>query len=321
MHSYGFRPTAGGGVSRVPKGSRYQQAYRYPMPLPQPVPPAQLYQFPQDRDLYDRQRREQANTKDRDWDRDRDRERERDRERDRDQRYYHQRPQQPYQQQYSSRPYLDGFSRQPYIPQPQPQYSRPSADTLYRSPPPPDLTPLDDRSSRPVRRAQDPSPTTRDRRDRDRDRDPRYTTDKYDNQNGSRDPYHPSESPSENLFPASRYAAPFVRDYELQQRERDARQRMTRSPPIADPLSLQQQQQPPVQRWQQHQPVDRPMIPQPGGRRGTGDIDGRSRVLPSQPPHRQGPGPGAYEDDGSYEEAILWTRSPPIAVPAPTLRD
>ncbi|KAG0065351.1 hypothetical protein BGZ89_008390, partial [Linnemannia elongata] len=93
------------------------------------------------------------------------------------------------------------------------------------------------------------------RRDRDRDRDPRYTTDKYDN-NSSRDPYYPPESPSENLFPASRYAAPFVRDYELQQRERDAR-----------------------------------------------------------------PGLGAYEDDGPYEEAILWTRSPPIAVPAPTLRD
>ncbi|KAF9544002.1 hypothetical protein EC957_000271 [Mortierella hygrophila] len=309
VQDYGFRPTAGGGVSRVPKGSRYQQAYRYPMPLPQPVPPAQLYQFPQDKDLYDRQRRERTNTRDRDWDRGR----------DRDQRYYYQRPQQPYQQQYSTRPYLDDSSRQPYIPQSQPPYSHPSVDTLYRSPPPPVLTPIDDRSSRPVRRAQDPSPTTRDRRDRDRDRDPRYTTDKYDD-NSSREPYYAVESPAENLFPASRYAAPFVRDYELQQRERDARQRMTRSPPIVDPLSLQQQQQPPVQRWQQHQSVDRPMVPQPGGRRGTGDIDGRSRVPPSQP-HRQGLGSGAYEDDGPYEEAILWTRSPPITVPAPTLRD
>ncbi|KAF9910393.1 hypothetical protein EC991_006658 [Linnemannia zychae] len=309
VHDYGLRPTGvGGGVSRVPKGSnsRYQQAYRYPMPLPQPVPPAQLYQFPQDRDLYDRQRRER--NRDRDWDRNR----------SRDQQHYYQ--QQPYQQQqsqqqpqYSSRPYMDDYSRQPYMPQAQPQYGRSSADTRYRSPPPPTLLPLDDRSSRPIRRIQEPVPRDR----RDRDRDPRYTRER-----DSRDPYYQPESPSENLFPASRYAAPFVRDYELQQRERDGRQRATRSPPILDPSSLSSSQQQAAQRWQQTAtaaapPVmDRTMIPQPG-RRGGGDIDGRSRV----PPPRQTPGVAAYEDDGPYEEAVVWTRQQPIAVPTPTLRD
>ncbi|KAF9132204.1 hypothetical protein BGW39_000639 [Mortierella sp. 14UC] len=318
VHDYGFRPTGGvgGGVSRVPKGSssRYQQAYRYPMPLPQPVPPAQLYQFPQDRDLYDRQRRER--NRDRDWDRDRDR--------NRDQQYYYQ--QQPYQQpqphqqqqpQYFSRPYMDAYLRQPYMAQPQPQYGRSSADMRYRSPPLPTLLPLDDRSSRPIHRTQEPNPRDRRDRERDKDRDPRYTRER-----DTRDPYYPPEGPSENLFPASRYAAPFVRDYELQQRERDARQRTTRSPLILGPSSPSSSQQQTAQRWQQTTAaaappvIDRPKIPQPA-RRGGGDIDNRSKA----PLPRQASGVAAYEDDGPYEEAVIWTRQQPIAVPALTLRD
>ncbi|KAF9097925.1 hypothetical protein BGX23_007631 [Mortierella sp. AD031] len=314
VHDYGFRPTGGIGVgvgvggSRVPKdgSSRYQRAYRYPMPLPQPVPPAQFYQFPQDRDLYDRQRR----------DRERERERDRGRDRDRDPRYYYQQQQQQQQQQYSSRPYNDDYLRQTYVPQPQQQYGR-SSDTRYRSPPPPALPLIDDRpTSRPVRRGTAPlqGSITRDRRDRD----PRYTADRY--LADTRDPYYPPESPPETLFPASRYAAPFVRDYELQQREREARQRMARSPPI-DPSSPTT-----AQRWQTTAPapgpvagsIDRP-IPQPGRRGGGADVDGRSRIPPRQMPAAPS---AAYSDDGAYEEAaIVWTRPPPVAVPAPTLRD
>ncbi|KAF9925112.1 hypothetical protein FBU30_005071 [Linnemannia zychae] len=326
VHDYGFRPTVGGGVNRAPKSSRYQQAYRYPMPLPQPVPPAQLYHFPQDRELYDRQRREKARGRDWDRDRERERDRDRDRERDKDPRYHHREPQ------HSSRPYINDYSRQPYLSKAQSsQHNYPFADSRYHSPPPQPHHLLDDSSSyRSIRHTQEPflQRGQWDRQDqerrRDRDREPRYTNDRYIVDN--RDPYYPPESPSESLFPASRYAAPFVRDYEIQQRERDAVRRAAKSPPIDH---LPSQPHPSAQRWQPTAvPTDHPMIPQPGrrggGRRrggGSGaseNTDGASKF----PPPRQTTGVAAgHDDDGPYEEAIVWTRSQPTTVPAPTLRN
>ncbi|KAI1299827.1 hypothetical protein EDD11_006363 [Mortierella claussenii] len=48
-----------GYVPSHPKEGRYQRAYRYPMPLPQGMARAQFYRFPEDRELYQQRRREQ----------------------------------------------------------------------------------------------------------------------------------------------------------------------------------------------------------------------------------------------------------------------
>ncbi|KAF9175205.1 hypothetical protein BGX20_007639 [Mortierella sp. AD010] len=203
-----------GSNSSRPKEGRYQRAYRYPMPIPQPAPPVHVYRFPEDREIYEQRKREQQLLKQR-YDQQpsygpsvRVPPIAQQHDRERDQRYY-----QPQLPQQHSRPYYDdGYSQytqrydQPYL-----GYERPF-DTRYRSSP---AQSMDPRShpmypSQPARRFTMDYP---DERGRDHDL-PRPDA------NGGRD----------GLFPASRYAAPFVRDYELQQRE--GRRRMTKSPPM-----------------------------------------------------------------------------------------
>ncbi|KAF8938857.1 hypothetical protein BGZ58_011307 [Dissophora ornata] len=226
---YGYGPS-GPGSARL-KGSRYQRAYRYAMPLTQAVPPVQFYRFPEDREMYERKRREQQQLqlqsqqqqqqqpllygpsslrsppisqqperlRDRDYDRDRDREREY------DPRLYD-RPIRQRQEQEYSRPYYDDYTR--YTQRPEPSnldYGRP--DARYRSPPPSQM----ETRARPMYGAGSDMPrrSTRDYAE--------YRDQVEDGNNSSRE--------VDVLFPASRYAAPFVRDYELQQRE--GRRRMT----------------------------------------------------------------------------------------------
>ncbi|KAF9941614.1 hypothetical protein BGZ67_004445 [Mortierella alpina] len=120
-------------------------------------------------------------------------------------------------------------------------------------------------------------PTYREERDRDRERDRMASRGRRDLPPGT-----------ELLFPASRYAAPFLRDYEIQQRE--GRRRMTQSPP-PPPSSSSVQPTPPhesVKHGQTHH------CPVP--------------AAPSMPAYA--------DDDGPYEEAIVWARaSMPAAAP------
>ncbi|KAF9568312.1 hypothetical protein EC968_002965, partial [Mortierella alpina] len=351
---YGY----GGGYDAVyarPKASRYHRAYRYPMPLAQPVPPAQFYRFPEDRDLYEQRRQE-------------------DHLRQQQQQYYgsaaaanaatssssSSRIHPFLAQQRSSfyqglqqfpRAYSNEYSR--YAPPP--SHAHPSMEPLaydyggsyddhHRSPPPtdpryrsPPMLPLTGRSPYDQRRmmAQQPSyggaqpripPTYREERDRDRERDRMAPRDRRDLPPGT-----------ELLFPASRYAAPFLRDYEIQQRE--GRRRMTQSPPPPPPALSSSAAQPTLphesvrhgrQRKESHPASGLPRAADPDGVGGhdVDDVGGPGGAYRPQQPrahHRQRPTTApmpaassipAYEDDGPYEEAIVWSRaSLPAAAP------
>ncbi|KAF9290982.1 hypothetical protein BGZ68_005569 [Mortierella alpina] len=334
-----------------PKALRFHRAYRYPMPLPQPVPPAQFYRFPEDRDLYEQRRQE-------------------DHLRQQQQQYYgsaaaanaaasssSSRVHPFLAQQRSSfyqglqqfpRAYSNEYSR--YAPHAHPSMdplaydygggydhrrSPPTGDPRYRSPP---LLPLSGRSHYDQRMmmAQQPSyggaqpripPTYREERDRDRERDRMAPRDRRDLPPGA-----------ELLFPASRYAAPFLRDYEIQQRE--GRRRMTQSPHPPPPPALSSTQ-PTLPhenvkhgrpRKESHPPsgagVSRAIDPGAGGGHDVEDdaLEGAYRSQQPRSHHRQrptnAPVPAApsmptYEDDGPYEEAIVWARaSMPAAAPS-----
>ncbi|KAF9362010.1 hypothetical protein BGX26_006527 [Mortierella sp. AD094] len=208
--NYGYGPNS----SSRPKEGRYQRAYRYPMPAPQSVPPIQVYRFPEDREIYEQRKREQQLLKQR-YDQQppygpsvRVPPIAQQRDRERDQRFYQPQPYQQY-----SRPYYDNDGYAQYTQrydQPCSGYER-SSDTRYRSPP---TQPMDPRS-----RSMYPSQPGR-----------RATMDYPDERGRGRELAGPNVSGGGDvLFPASRYAAPFVRDYELQQRE--GRRRLTKSPP------------------------------------------------------------------------------------------
>ncbi|KAG0197864.1 hypothetical protein BGX28_008640 [Mortierella sp. GBA30] len=301
-----------------PRVSRYHRAYRYPMPLPQPVPPAQFYRFPEDRDLYEQRRRDQLRQQQPFYG-----------EssfrpsaaapfvaQQRDPTFYQglplllqqqqqQYPQRAYHDEYGSR-YNNNSQRHSHHPEPlllpyeydEDGYSRShhhqlTTDSRYRSPPPPMIrSDYEHRMMAPPQqplyggaqpRGSNTRAFSRDPRDRDhvnvRDRDRvRGGAD-----GGGRD----SMGGTELLFPASRYAAPFLRDYELQQRE--GRRRMTQSPE---------------------------------GDRGRSGSDYRSQQpkTPRQrpPPTSSVPAMSAYdEDDGPYEEAVVWAR-PLVPTAAPT---
>ncbi|KAF9952040.1 hypothetical protein BGZ70_000752 [Mortierella alpina] len=349
---YGY----GGGYDAAyvrPKASRYHRAYRYPMPLPQPVPPAQFYRFPEDRDLYEQRRRQE------------------DRLRQQQQQYYGsaaaanaaassssssrvhpflaqqrssfyqglQQVPRAYSSEYSqyaphAHPSLEPVAYD-YGGRYDPHRSPPSADPRYRSPP---LMPLTGRSHYDQQRmmmAQQPSyggaqpriPSTyREERDRDRERDRMAPRDRREAPPGT-----------ELLFPASRYAAPFLRDYEIQQRE--GRRRMTQSPPPPPSSSLTQPTQPHESmkhgrpRKESHPPSGLSRVTDRGGEGGhEADDDGGGlggayrppqprahyRQRPTAAPVPAAPSMPAYEDDdGPYEEAIVWARAsmPPAAAP------
>ncbi|KAG0354677.1 hypothetical protein BG005_006301 [Podila minutissima] len=270
-----------------PQQERYQRAYRYPMGMSQPAAPPQVYRFPDERDYLPPPRRDG---------------------------YSGRGPPAAVSvamraQQYS-RPY-DDYNRpsQPYYPQPQYSYvqqarmdrSRGGMESpRYASPPP----------------QQGPSSSARRGPDRERERE------------WDRGGYRDQDPGPDQLFPASRYAAPFLRDYEYQQRE--TRRRMTQSPPI-------RHDSPGDRMGGRPQDPARHTTP-----RNDGGVGNRERSPPSLPQHaapkarRPGPdyaipmpatGPGVppkaalagdaggrarvYEDDGPYEEAIVWTRPPP----------
>ncbi|KAG0324999.1 hypothetical protein BGZ99_001154 [Dissophora globulifera] len=297
--------SSAGGPSRE---NRYQRAYRYPMPLPQPVPPAQFYRFPQDRDMYERRKREQQqqqrpqqqqgrplqlqqqqhqplpygaplSTLSSAYQQGRDK---RDRGYDDESRMYD-RPARARQDLAYDRPYFDeedSYSR--YTQRPEPShlaYGR--ADAWYQSPPP---RPMDTRGAgaglgarRPVEYGggggPDPELARRPMRN-DYYRD--------DGEDLSRQGPIVEEGV---LFPASRYAAPFLRDYEMQQREE--RRRMT-GPATA------------------------------AGGGGGGDVRGagysdRSLMAPSP----LGPGVGRRRGEFQYDDGgtgVVWTRPhlPPV---------
>ncbi|KAF9318221.1 hypothetical protein BG003_011615 [Podila horticola] len=268
-----------------PQQERYQRAYRYPTGMSQPAAPPQVYRFPDERDYLPPPRRDG---------------------------YSGRGPPAAVSvamrtQQYS-RPY-DDYSRssQSYYPQPQYSYvqqarmdrSRGGTESpRYTSPPP----------------QQGPSSSARRGPDREREWD--------------RGGYRDQEPGPDQLFPASRYAAPFLRDYEYQQRE--TRRRMTQSPPI-------RHDSPGDRMGGRQQDPDRRTGP-----RNDGVMGSRERSPPPVPQHvapkarRPGPnygnplisaaGPGfppkaalagdaggrprVYEDDGPYEEAVVWTRPP-----------
>ncbi|CAO3572618.1 unnamed protein product [Mortierella alpina] len=344
---YGY----GGGYDAAyarPKASRYHRAYRYPMPLPQPVPPAQFYRFPEDRDLYEQRRRQEDHL--------------------RQQQYYgsaaaanaaaasssSSRVHPFLAQQRSSfyqglqqfpRAYSNEYSQ--YVSQAHPSMepvaydyggrfdshrAPPSADPRYRSPP---LLPLTGRSHYDQQRmmmAQQPSyggaqpriPSTyREERDRDRERDRMAPRDRREAPPGT-----------ELLFPASRYAAPFLRDYEIQQRE--GRRRMTQSPPppsssLIQPTQSHESMKYVRPRKESHPPSGLSRVTDRGGEGGhEADDDGglggayrppqpraHYRQRPTTAPVPAGPSMPAYEnDDGPYEEAIVWARaSVPAAAP------
>ncbi|KAF9208216.1 hypothetical protein BGZ49_009436, partial [Haplosporangium sp. Z 27] len=194
----------GSNSSSRPKEGRYQRAYRYPMPVPR-VAPVQFYRFPEDREIYEQRKQEQ----------------------------------QLLQQQYDQQPLSDPSMRVPStvqrrerLYQLQQQYSRPyyedsyshytqgydkfypeeyerSYDPRFRSPPVQQMGPRS--------RSIYPSPPAR-----------RTTADYLDERGQDRE-FVRQDTGEDGLFPASRYAAPFVRDYELQMRE--GRRRMTNGPP------------------------------------------------------------------------------------------
>lgn len=267
---------------------RYQRSYRYPMPIPQPAPP-QTYRFPDERDYLPPPRRDG---------------------------YSGRGPPAAVSvamrsQQYS-RLYED-YNRpsQPYYPQPQYSYvqqarmdrSRSGMESpRYTSPPPQQGTS--------ARRGPD--------RERERERE------------WDRGGYRDQDPGPNQLFPASRYAAPFLRDYEYQQRE--TRRRMTQSPPI-------RHDSPGDRMGARSQDPSRRATPRKDGGGGGGGVGNRERSPPPPAQHAapkaRRPGPdymnpmsaiepglppkaavagdaGArariYEDDGPYEEAVVWTR-------------
>ncbi|KAG0019943.1 hypothetical protein BGZ82_011744 [Podila clonocystis] len=241
-----------------PQQERYQRAYRYPMGMSQPAAQPQVYRFPDERDYVPAPRRDG---------------------------YSGRGPPAAVSvamrtQQYS-RPY-DDYSRssQPYYPQPQYSYvqqarmdrSRGGMESpRYTSPPPQQGLP----------------PSARRGSDREREREREW----------DRSDYRDQDPGPDQLFPASRYAAPFLRDYEYQQRE--TRRRMTQSPPI-----------------RHDSPGDHMSgRPQDPARRTTPRNDGGSATKSGLPPKAALAGDAGgrariYEDDGPYEEAIVWTRPP-----------
>ncbi|KAG0347877.1 hypothetical protein BG004_006673 [Podila humilis] len=318
----------------------YQSSYRYPMPLSQPSPPAQLYRFPDEREYLPSPPAQS---------------------RGRGGHYYSGRGGGPpaavsvamRSAQYTH-PYEEyHHTGQPYYPQPQHSYaqqermesSRGGADgPRYRSPPP--LT-----ARAPVAGRQGPG----DRGERGWDRGGREAGDRDREKTGFRRDQSPGPR-AEHLFPASRYAAPFLRDYEYQQRE--TRRRMTQSPPPQSPHPILRHDSPGAGDPRSHDSSSRCVSyrderEREGGSSAltTGQRDSGNRqrsppqvvqaALHSRGPVSQDyantlgapraavagvdfkpqmkPGPAAEadrskgnEDDGPYEEAVLWTRPPPI---------
>ncbi|KAI9232536.1 MAG: organic solute transporter Ostalpha-domain-containing protein [Podila humilis] len=261
---------------------RYQRSYRHPMPIPQPPPP-QTYRFPDERDYLPPPRRDGYSVRG---------------------------PPAAVSvamrsQQYS-RPYDDyNRSSQPYYHQPQYSYvqqarmdrSRGGMESpRYTSPPP-----------------QQGSST---RRGPDREREREWDQGSYRDQDQGPD----------QLFPASRYAAPFLRDYEYQQRE--TRRRMTQSPPIRHDSPgdrMGSRQQDPSRRStprndggmgsRERSPPPAQHVAPKARRPGPDYVNPMYASKPGLPPKAVVAGDAGsrarvYEDDGPYEEAVVWTRPP-----------
>ncbi|KAF9189156.1 hypothetical protein BGZ51_009822 [Haplosporangium sp. Z 767] len=306
-HNYGYGPAR-------PRQSRYQRAYRYPIPLPQPVPPVQVYRFPEDRALYEQRKREKQQQQQQQQAQQPKQQQSFESPsrlppmaQNRDTRSYRSQQQQQYSPQHHSRPYQDypRYSSRNELPSLPFEYGR--SDSGYRSTPPQEYDYRQPWHS------------------------PRPGESSTKNHRSPRD--HPDERVVDSLFPASRYAAPFVRDYELQQRE--GRRRTTQDPMSGAPSPQSARYQP---RQRQEQLPPRHSRQQPFAQEGSKDRvrndggyenDGNDSRYPSfgvpqprshrQPqPHPQPPAASStYEDDGPYEEAIVWTRPPPEAAVAP----